>query len=84
MSESQNDADKKDQRPNKSSAIILLADVADTTWRMFVPTAGGALLGWWADSTWGTSPWFGLIGLGLGCVVTALFIKNLLKRVNNV
>ncbi|MDN5819322.1 MAG: AtpZ/AtpI family protein [bacterium] len=84
MSESQNDADKQDQRPSKMSAIILLADIADTTWRMFVPPIIGALLGWWADSSWGTFPWFSFIGLAIGCTATAFFIKALLKRVNNV
>lgn len=26
----------------------------------------GALLGYWADHTWGTTPWCTLVGLGLG------------------
>ena len=64
-----------------SGAWYLIATMADTTWRMFLTPIIGAMLGWWADSTWHTFPWFSLTGVILGCGVTALLIKRLLQKV---
>lgn len=84
MSTSPSKRDEATEPPAKSTVILLLVDIADTTWRMFVPPIVGGLLGWWADSTWHLFPWLTLVGLALGCVVTAVFIRNLLKKVKNV
>lgn len=45
------------------SAIVIFGTLADTTWRMFVPSVGFTLFGVWLDSLWGTKPW--LMGLGI-------------------
>lgn len=84
MSASPNQPDDTPTPPEKSTVILLLMDLADTTWRMFVPPLIGALLGWWADSAWHIFPWLSLTGVVLGCVVTAFFIRNLFKKVKNV
>ena len=36
--------------PTKNAAILLLGDIADTTWRMFLPTIAGIVVGAAADS----------------------------------
>lgn len=83
MSTSQNKGDEPLPPPEKSTVILLLTDIADTTWRMFMPTLGGAALGWWADSQWKTSPWLALGGLGLGVLASAFLVKQQLDKVKN-
>ena len=69
-------------RPPKSSTVVLLlATIADTTWRMFVPTIGCILLGFWGDSTWGTQPWLTIVGIIVGVAITALLIKRQLQEI---
>lgn len=72
------------QTPPKSTVLLLLGDIADTTWRMFLSPILGGLAGWWADNTWHTFPWLSILGVVLGCGVTALLIKQLLQKVENV
>lgn len=72
-------SDKKtepSEKPTKSMAVLLFATAADTTWRMFVPTLGGALLGLWIDSSMKTEPLFAVGGLALGTVITAFLVKQ--------
>ena len=45
-------------------------------WMIGVP----ALLGWWLDKKFATSPWWLIVGLVLGLLTTALDIYQLLKR----
>lgn len=53
---------------------------ADTTWRMFVPTLGGTLIGLWIDSMNNTEPWFGIGGLAIGIIITAVLIRQQYKQ----
>lgn len=69
--------------PPRSTVILLLGDIADTTWRMFIPTIGGGLIGWWADSLWHTTPWLSLAGVALGALVAGGLIWQQLKKVDN-
>ena len=55
--------------PSKRSALLVFGTIADTTWRMFVPSVGGALLGVWADRSFGTKPWFTVVGVTLGIII---------------
>lgn len=64
---------------SKSTAFILFAIAADTTWRMFVPTLGGTVLGLWADKVWHTQPRYAITGLVVGILVTALLVRQLYK-----
>ncbi len=73
--------DKPPAKPAKSAAILLLGDVANTTWRMFVPTIGLLLLGTYIDSQLDTKPIGLLIGAGLGF---ALAIWLIFKQVKDV
>lgn len=61
----------------------MFATAVDTTWRMFVPTLGGALLGLWVDGKVGTEPIFAVGGLLVGVAVTALLVKQQYKKVDD-
>ncbi|MDB5165494.1 MAG: hypothetical protein JWM00_384 [Candidatus Saccharibacteria bacterium] len=69
--------------PDKSTVVLLLGDIADTTWRMFVPTIGSIGLGFWADYSWGTEPWLTIAGIVVGIGATALLIKQQFQKVKN-
>lgn len=69
------------QTPPPSTVLLLLGDIADTTWRMFLSPIIGGLLGWWADTTWHTAPWFSIIGVLLGCVMTGFLVRQLLNKI---
>jgi hypothetical protein len=59
----------------------LIATMADTTWRMFVPTVGLLLLGLQIDQAYHSLPWGTLIGLIIGSVIAGLLIRKQLNRV---
>lgn len=81
MSSSSNKGDKPPTPPDRSTVILLLADIADTTWRMFVPTLMLTALGLWADNKYNTGPWLSLAGVLTGCVIAALLVKKQFKRI---
>lgn len=68
------------EQSGKSPASVLILTIADTTWRMFVPTVGGLLLGRMADEQWHTSPVGMLAGVVVGAAITALLIKRQLQK----
>lgn len=65
-----------------STVVLLLGDIADITWRMFIPTVGGLLAGIWLDSVWHTSPWMAAAGFALGIALTAALVRQQIKKVN--
>ena len=67
--------------PKQSTVVLLLGTIADTTWRMFVPTVTFILLGYWADESWGTIPWMTVLGIIIGTAITSLLIKRQLEEV---
>ena len=68
-------------QPRHSPAILLLSDIGDTTWRMFVPTIGLMLLGIWVDQQIGSKPWLMVVGLVVGTVLAVILIKRQLKKI---
>jgi hypothetical protein len=81
MSASQNDDDKTPLPPDRSTVILLLATIGDTTWRMFIPTIGMTLLGLFIDKWLHTTPWVMVVSMTIGIGITALLVKDQLKRV---
>lgn len=69
--------------PDKSTVILLLGTIGDTTWRMFVPTIGLTVAGVYADKSFGTKPWLSAIGVVLGAVIAGLLVKRQLQKVND-
>jgi F0F1-type ATP synthase assembly protein I len=70
-------SDKKtmNQPPTMTkAAILLLATIADTTWRAFVPTIGGTILGIALDNTLHTAPLMTTLLIIVGFVLSTLLI----------
>lgn len=76
----EHDSSSRDGKPSRNSALYLIATMADTTWRMFVPTVGFLLVGNWLDGKYDTRPWYMLAGAALGACVAAYLIKLQLER----
>lgn len=60
--------------------MYLIVSMADTTWRMFVPTIGLLLIGNTLDEAWGTKPWLLLAGVAIGGGIAALLVKQQLAK----
>ncbi len=76
-------SDKKqasDAPQDGASTFVLLASMADTTWRMFTPPALFVAGGLWIDLHWGTKPWVTAAAtiVGLGCSI--LLVRAQLRR----
>lgn len=69
------------QSPSPASAVVLLSDIADTSWRMFVPTIGLTVLGLMLDKQFHTTPWVMVLGIVGGCVIAALLVRTQLRKV---
>mgnify|MGYP000892618090 CR=1 FL=1 len=66
---------------------MVWARFGDTTWRLFVPSVGGCILGVWADNSWGTAsltqsfnengPLMIIIGtaLGISCAIWLVVLQ---------
>lgn len=61
-------------------AASIVMDMADTTWRMFIPSVGLLMLGRMLDNHYATKPWLMLVGIVLGSVVAGLLVKRQLDR----
>ena len=66
--------------PKSSPVVLLLGTLADTTWRMFVPTVLLALLGAYADTKLHTEPVFTIIGGFGGFAASCYLIYRQLKK----
>lgn len=80
MSDQSKKPDDSPTPPNNSAVVLLLRDIGDTTWRMFVPTIGLAILGYLLDQRYDTTPWLFILGFVIGCLITGLLIKRLFKK----
>ncbi|MBH2007013.1 AtpZ/AtpI family protein [Candidatus Saccharibacteria bacterium] len=83
MSTSSDNSGDSPKPPEKSTVILLISDIGDVTWRMFVPTIGLALGGVYLDRQLDTGPWIMLLGASIGAVIAGILIKKQLQRVNN-
>lgn len=72
------DGDANSKQP--SPTTVLVTSIADTTWRMFVPTIGMLLLGRMIDSSYQTKPWGMVVGVVIGSLVAGLLIKKQLEK----
>jgi positive regulator of sigma E activity len=75
------DGDKQFTPPDRSTVILLLGTMADTTWRMFVPILVLLLIGLLLDKQLHTTPWIMTAGLILGTAFAYLLVKQQLKKV---
>jgi len=58
----------------RSVAILLLITIADTTWRVFIPTIGGTLIGIRLDHIFNTAPWWTVITISIGIITSLLLV----------
>ena len=79
--DSTNASSNDDKRSLRSDGLYLITSMADTTWRMFVPTIGLLALGYYGDKSFDTTPWLSLAGIICGAAITALLIKQQLQKV---
>jgi hypothetical protein len=81
MSTSPNKGDEKSVPPDSSTVILLLLTMADTTWRLFIPSIGLTIAGLLLDKQFGTTPWLLIAGTILGITIAILLIRAQLKKV---
>jgi hypothetical protein len=65
-----------------SSGLMFFAVIADTTWRMFVPSVGLTLLGVWLDSEWHMKPWFMISGIVVGTIAAIALVRRQINSIN--
>ena len=81
----QADAKKPTSEPPRvppATAFLLFATIGDTTWRLFVPSVGGTILGLLADRAWNTKPWLTITGITIGSILAILLVRLQLKKIN--
>lgn len=74
--------EKEQAPPESSTVVLLLGTIGDTTWRMFVPTIGFALIGRYFDDQFTLAPWLMLLGAVIGAGVSAYLVRQQLRKVN--
>lgn len=80
MSKTSDKQDTPTTPPERSTVILLLGDIADITWRMFVPALIGIVGGYTLDNTFNTKPWLFILGTVIGCIGAGILIKQLLQK----
>ncbi len=80
MSKQPNESSTTDKKSSSRTAFVLIGDIADTTWRMFVPTITGIVGGNFADEQLGTKPWLFVGGTIAGCIVAGLLVRKQLQN----
>jgi len=83
MSTSPNSGDDKNVPPDSSTAILLLLTIADTTWRLFIPSVGLTIGGLLLDRQLHTIPWFTVAGVIVGGTIAVLLVRLQMKRIEN-
>lgn len=69
--------------PN-SPAILLLITIADTTWRMFLPTIACALVGVRLDNLFDNRlPWLTIAMTIVGSLISALLVAMQFRKLRN-
>lgn len=65
-----------DGKTGSELPFVLLGTIADTTWRMFVPSVGFTLLGVWLDGQLNAKPWLMFTGIVLGASGAWLLVRK--------
>lgn len=74
---------KTTTQPPRSAVVLLLRTALDTSWRAFVPTIGGTLLGVWLDNILMTAPIITTAMITLGFLTSAALIALQIRRVRS-
>jgi hypothetical protein len=81
MSTSPNNGDDNNLPPSSSTVILLFATMADTTWRLFIPSVGLTIVGLMLDKHFQTTPWLMIVGIFLGSGIAILLILAQMNKV---
>lgn len=68
-------APPEDQRPPMAVAMEWVSKITTVAVMMVLP----AFAGYWADSRWGTDPWFLIIGASLGFATALLQLTRMVN-----
>lgn len=79
---SSREKDSQKSPPEPRSTVVFMT-IADTTWRMFVPSIGCTFLGIWVDSKLGTAPWLLFVGVAVGFIIAGLAVRLQYKKLIN-
>jgi len=63
-------------QPVNSPVVLLIGIIADTTWRMFVPTIGLTILGVYIDNQLHSVP----VATGVGVILGSIFALVLVRK----
>jgi len=66
--------------PKKPKNFNVVAELADTTWRMAVPVLLFAGIGLFVDTKLDSAPWLTLLGMLIGFYFAALLVIRQIKR----
>lgn len=80
MNSSHKKSDESPAPPEKSTVVLLLGTITDTTWRMFVPSIGLTIVGVIMDNWLHTKPWLTLSGILVGATIAALLVRRQMRR----
>ena len=80
MGKNSEESVREGDRSSSVSPSVILATMADTTWRMFVPSVGFTLLGVYLDEQFQTKPWLMIIGILIGFLGAFLLVKAQIGR----
>lgn len=80
MSESQKKRETPPAPASTKTVLFLIATMADTAWRMFVPIIGLTIAGVALDVHWQTKPWLTIAGIVLGVAIAALLVARQLRK----
>jgi len=80
MSSENRNLQERSVSEKRAMSWSLIASMADTTWRMFVPSAVLVPLGLVADFKFHTAPWLTLLMLPVGLGLSVLLVKRLLEQ----
>ncbi len=75
MKSTQSSSNLPGERTNRTTGL-LFATLADTTWRLFVPTVGLTLLGVWLDQRATTRPWLMIAGIVIGTLLAVALVRR--------
>lgn len=67
--------------PSPATVLLLFGTIADTTWRLFVPTLLGVIVGLMIDNHFATKPWFTIIGVGVGALLAFALVYSQMKGI---
>lgn len=61
-------------------SVFVFGTIADTTWRLFVPTIGFTLIGAWLDAQLHSLPWCMIAGIVLGSLLAIALVRRQLHE----